>query len=81
MSDAEAKSNSEPRSGGEAKSDEIGEHTRHSLRDPRQLEAALQHIRQALVGLQFGEVSVVVQDGVVVQVERVERKRFRRGER
>lgn len=65
----------------EAKSDESNEPTRHSLRDPRQLEAALLHIRQALVGLQFGEVSVVVQDGVVVQVERVERKRFRRGER
>ena len=31
--------------------------------------------------LQFGEVSVIVQDGVVVQVERIERKRFRKGER
>lgn len=60
---------------------ETNDPTRLSLRDPRQLEAALVHIRQALVGLQFGEVSVVVQDGVVVQVERVERKRFRRGER
>ena len=61
--------------------DEPNDPMRHSLRDPRQLEGALAHIRQALVGLQFGEVSVVVQDGVVVQVERVERKRFRRGER
>ncbi len=26
-------------------------------------------------------ISVIVQDGVVVQVERIERKRFRRGER
>ncbi|MBI3838539.1 MAG: YezD family protein [Planctomycetia bacterium] len=50
-------------------------------RDPRQLEPTLEHIRQALVGLQFGEVSIIVQDGVVVQVERIERKRFRRGER
>jgi hypothetical protein len=50
-------------------------------RDPRQLEPAIEHIRQALVGLQFGQVSVIVQDGVVVQVERIERKRFRRGER
>ncbi|HEX3727045.1 MAG TPA: YezD family protein, partial [Pirellulales bacterium] len=50
-------------------------------RDPRQLETAIEHIRRALVGLQFGEVSVIVQDGVVVQVERIERKRFRRGER
>jgi hypothetical protein len=52
-----------------------------SLRDPRQLDSVLAHIRQALAGLQFGEVSIVVQDGVVVQVERIERKRFRRGER
>jgi hypothetical protein len=50
-------------------------------RDPRQLEPTLEHIRQALSGLQFGEVSIIVQDGVVVQVERIERKRFRRGER
>ena len=44
-------------------------------------EQAVQHIRHALRGLQFGEVSVIVQDGVVIQVERTERKRFRRGER
>jgi hypothetical protein len=49
--------------------------------DPRQLEPVLEHVRRALVGLQFGEISVIVQDGVVVQVERIERKRFRRGER
>ena len=42
---------------------------------------AAEHIRQALRGLRFGEVSVVVQDGVVVQVERTERKRVRRRER
>ena len=50
-------------------------------RDPRQLEGAMEHVRQALAGLQFGEVSIIVQDGVVVQVERIERKRLRRGER
>ena len=33
--------------------------------------------RQALHGLRFGEVSVIVQDGVVVQLERRERKRLR----
>lgn len=50
-------------------------------RDPRSLDPVLEHVRQALSGLQYGEVSVVVQDGVVVQVERIERRRFRRGER
>jgi hypothetical protein len=46
--------------------------------DPRQIESVLEHVRQALAGLRFGTVSLVVQDGVVVQVERTERKRFRR---
>jgi hypothetical protein len=44
-------------------------------------DAAMEHIRQALSGLRYGEVSVIVQDGVVIQVERTERKRLRRGER
>jgi hypothetical protein len=47
----------------------------------KQLEPALEHIRQALLGLQYGQVSVTVQYGVIVQMERVERKRFRRSER
>ena len=40
-------------------------------------EDAIDQIRQALHGLRFGEVSVIVQDGVVVQLERRERKRLR----
>lgn len=46
-----------------------------------QQDAAFEHIREALVGLQFGEVLVVLQDGVIVQLERTERKRFRKTER
>ncbi len=42
-----------------------------------QFEDAIDQIRQALSGLRFGEVSVIVQDGVVVQLERRERKRLR----
>ncbi len=34
-------------------------------------------IQDALRGLRFGEVTIVVQDGVVVQVERTERVRLR----
>jgi hypothetical protein len=51
------------------------------VRKDSPLDQALHHIRAALAGLQFGEVSVIVQDGVVIQVERTERKRLRRGER
>jgi len=47
-----------------------------SNRDTSQ-DSALEHIRDALRGLRFGLVSIVVQDGVVIQIERTERKRLR----
>jgi hypothetical protein len=50
--------------------------TPNSRRDTA-LEEAIEQIRRALQGLQFGEVSVIVQDGVVVQLERRERRRLR----
>jgi hypothetical protein len=37
---------------------------------------ALRQVEEALRGLRFGQVIVTVQDGVVVQVERTERRRF-----
>ena len=37
-----------------------------------------QHVEDALRSLQFGSVTLLVQDGVVVQVERLERKRYQR---
>jgi hypothetical protein len=39
---------------------------------------ALGKVRDALSGLRYGEVTVVVQDGVVVQVERTEKIRLAR---
>jgi hypothetical protein len=41
----------------------------------------LDRINAALRGLRYGTVTVVVQDGVVVQVERTERFRVERRER
>jgi hypothetical protein len=41
-------------------------------------EQALVHIREALRGLEFGGLSIIVQDGVVIQIERTERKRLRK---
>lgn len=46
--------------------------------DAGELARALDHVQAALRGLQFGEVTVSIQDGVVVQVERIERTRLRR---
>jgi hypothetical protein len=39
---------------------------------------ALRNTEDALRGLQFGAVTLHVQDGVVVQVERTERRRYQR---
>ena len=41
-------------------------------------EQELQQIQDALRGLRFGAVSIIVQDGVVVQIDRTEKRRLRR---
>ena len=41
-------------------------------------DRALAKVSDALSGLRYGEVTVVVQDGVVVQVERTEKVRITR---
>lgn len=41
-------------------------------------DVALQTITEALRGIRFGSVTVIVQDGVIVQVERIEKKRLPR---
>ncbi len=52
------------------------------VREERDVHAAyaLERIRDALRALRFGTVTVVVQDGVVVQVERTEKLRIVRRE-
>jgi len=47
----------------------------------RSLRWALQNVEEALRGLAYGTVTLIVQDGVVVQVERTERRRFQRAEK
>lgn len=39
---------------------------------------AIERVREALAGLRYGTVTVVVHDGVVVQVERMEKIRLAR---
>ena len=41
-------------------------------------DLALRRIGEALQGLRFGSVLTIVQDGVVVQIERTEKTRFHR---
>jgi hypothetical protein len=40
------------------------------------LEAVLAQIRATLEGLRFGSVTIIVQDGVVVQIDRTEKRRL-----
>jgi hypothetical protein len=37
----------------------------------------LERLRTAVQGIRYGEVRVVIQDGVIVQIERLERQRLR----
>jgi hypothetical protein len=61
MSNADSKSQS-PRS----ETNEVGSN------DP-----SLQKIREALRGLRYGSVNVIVQDGLVIQIDRLEKFRVR----
>ena len=40
-------------------------------------DLVMDQVRVAVAGIRFGEVRVIIQDGVVVQIERVEKQRFR----
>jgi hypothetical protein len=37
----------------------------------------MDRVRSAVQGIRYGEVRVVIQDGVIVQIERLERQRLR----
>ena len=40
------------------------------------MDRALDQVRDALSGLKYGVISIVVQDGVVVLIERTEKRRL-----
>ena len=44
---------------------------------PRERQEEWERVREALDGIRHGEVRVVIQDGVVVQIERLEKQRLR----
>lgn len=49
-----------------------------SLPQPRSTsELDLDQIRVAARGIRYGEIRVIIQDGVVVQIERMEKQRLR----
>ncbi len=42
----------------------------------RREQIAFQEIREALRGLQYGSMTVIVQDGIVVQIDRTSKRRM-----
>jgi hypothetical protein len=51
-------------------------------RKSRQItDAELDQIKDSLQGLRYGAVQIIVQDGVVVQIDRTEKRRLRRPEK
>jgi len=53
---------------------------RAALRDYEHGEPWLEPVRRALRGLEYGSVLITVQDAVVIQVDRTERRRLRRAQ-
>ncbi len=46
-------------------------------RPPTTEGLGLEDVRMAVQGILYGEVRVIIQDGVVVQIERLEKRRLR----
>ena len=54
-------------------------HRAAESRQEQRLQRAVSQIEESLRGLRFGQVTITVQDGVVVQIDRLERTRLPRG--
>jgi hypothetical protein len=52
-------------------------HRPHINERPGAADDPLTHIRDSLRGLRFGSVNIIVQDGVVIQIDRTEKRRLR----
>jgi hypothetical protein len=44
---------------------------------PADPDLGVEQVRAAVQGIRYGEVRVIIQDGVIVQIERVEKRRLR----
>ncbi|MDR3636549.1 MAG: YezD family protein [Isosphaeraceae bacterium] len=50
---------------------------KRSGRLPGGLDLELRHVREAIQGIRYGEVRVVIHDGLVTQIDRTEKQRLR----
>jgi hypothetical protein len=44
---------------------------------PSAVDPEFESIRAAIQGIRFGEVRIVIQDGVVIQIDRLEKQRLK----
>jgi hypothetical protein len=63
--------------GGAIVRDSISKQSKAATQNDGTTEEALDQIRESLRGLKFGSVNIIVQDGVVIQIDRTEKKRLR----
>ena len=49
----------------------------HATGTPPARDVELDQVRKAVRGIRFGEVRLIIQDGLIVQIERVEKQRLR----
>lgn len=78
-SDAPATSDGQPSANANQTGHEPSAAGSQRSRNARELTTTevAEQIQQALSGLRFGHVTITVQDGVVVQIERIEKRRLR----
>ena len=53
------------------------QHDEQALPSCRATDLDLDRVRRAVTGIRYGEVRVIIQDGVIVQIERTEKERLR----
>jgi hypothetical protein len=64
--------------GGVIVSEPISQQPKSPAADPAvSADDAINQIRDSLRGLRFGSVNIIVQDGVIIQIDRTEKRRLR----
>ena len=55
----------------------LSDHQERALSSSPPAGFDLDRVRRAVSGIKYGEVRVIIQDGVIVQIERIEKQRLR----
>ena len=60
-----------------ARNEGVLRHSGAAIEATESRDREIDRVRRAVEGLRFGEVRLIIQDGVIVQIERVEKERLR----